>query len=219
MNKIYQAATAHVSWDKKWKQELHRDRWSKPEDRVLKRLSVLDKPGEHRVLDLGCGVGRHALALARMGFQVDALDGSKTGLDEVEKAKQKHNLDINLHHGLMTHLPFANNCFDYVVSWNVIYHGDEVVLQSCIKEITRVLKPGGLFQGTLLSKRNKHYGVGDYISKNTWIRDTGSDKDHPHYYCNFAEVVKMFDAFDMWMLEDYDQRDNDWHIHLVAEKK
>jgi SAM-dependent methyltransferase len=34
------------------------------------------------VLDLGCGVGRHALLLAEHGFDVEAIDGSLAGLDE-----------------------------------------------------------------------------------------------------------------------------------------
>jgi len=49
----------------------------------------------------------------------------------------------------------------------LIYHGGEAVLRKTITEITRLLKPGGIYQGTMLSKRRFDYGVGNEISRNT----------------------------------------------------
>src|SRR5271169_75636 len=50
-------------------------------------------------------------------------------------------------------LPFADESFDYVLSWNVIFHGTMGDVGHRLAEIWRVLKPGGLYQGTMLSKR------------------------------------------------------------------
>ena len=39
---------------------------------------------------------------------------------------------------MMTELPFKDGSFEHVLSWNVIYHGDEVVLRKTIAEIRAI---------------------------------------------------------------------------------
>src|SRR3546814_21093307 len=80
---------------------------------------------------------------------------------------------------------------------SVIYHGDGGVVARAIAEIQRVLKPGGLFHGTLLSKRNGSYGLGQEIATPTLvIAGAEGDKGHPHFYCTAAELVTVFAAFE-----------------------
>ena len=43
----------------------------------------------------------------------------------------------------MSDLPFAPGAFDYVLAWNVIYHGDGTSVVRALSEIARVLRPGG----------------------------------------------------------------------------
>ena len=69
-----------------------------------------------------------------------------------------------------------------------------------------MLKPGGIFQGTMLSKRNASYGVGAEVAPNTFV-DAGIDPDdtdkvHPHFYCNAAELVALFAGFELLSLID-----------------
>lgn len=52
-------------------------------------------PEGARVLDVGCGDGRHALYLAGLGFQVDAFDISKNAIEKVDYLKELHHLNIN----------------------------------------------------------------------------------------------------------------------------
>ena len=53
----------------------------------------------------------------------------------------------------MDQLPFANDYFEHVLSWNTIYHGNHDILIHTVNEIKRVLKPGGTFHGTMLPQR------------------------------------------------------------------
>ena len=48
---------------------------------VAALVPVLKARGAQHVLDLGCGVGRHALFFAEHGFAVEAIDGAAAGLD------------------------------------------------------------------------------------------------------------------------------------------
>jgi hypothetical protein len=100
---------------------------------------------------------------------------------------------------------------DYVLSWNVIFHGTMDDVGRRLGEIWRVLKPGGLFQGTMLSKRDVQFGRGRAIAPGTFIR--GNDpKAHPHFYCDLAGLAVLFAGFELLSLTQEEQRrPGSWH--------
>lgn len=54
--------TAHEVWDGRWRDAAHREGWARPERAVTELVAVLLARGARRVLDVGAGIGRHALA-------------------------------------------------------------------------------------------------------------------------------------------------------------
>jgi hypothetical protein len=70
-------ATAIDAWDKRWATEEGRADWLDPEPDVVALLPELKARGVRGALDLGCGVGRHALFLAEQGLMVEAIDGQR----------------------------------------------------------------------------------------------------------------------------------------------
>lgn len=213
--------TAHLAWDAAWQSEAGRAGWLVPEPEVVHLAARLRQGGAHRALDLGCGVGRHALALARLGFEVEAVDASPAGLAELAKSAAGEGLEIAGRHAAMTDLPCADASFDLVLSWNVIYHGDPQVVRGAVAEIARVLKPGGTYQGTMLSKRNRHFGRGREIAPDTWVDETSEDdKAHPHFFCDAGELGLLFAGFEVLALRQDDHgKPGHWHWHLVAERR
>ena len=218
--------TAHRAWDVKWATEEGRADWIAAEPDVLETATELSsRVGLVRALDLGCGIGRHALLFARLGFEVSAVDLAEAGLAEVRRNAEAEGLEIDARVAAMTELPFADDEFDYVLSFNVLYHGDPAVVRRAIAEIRRVLKPGGIFQGTMLSRRNAGFGVGTEVAPDTFVRDAGddmddSDKVHPHFYCDASGLVAVYDGFELLSLRDaLHKKPGSWHWHLVAERK
>src|SRR5258705_8164167 len=116
-------------------------------------------------------------------------------------------------------LPFADESFDYVLSWNVIFHGTMGDVGRRLAEIWRILKLGGLYQGTMLSKRDAQFGRGRPVAPDTFIR--GSDaKAHPHYYCDLAGLATLFAGFELLSLTQGEQRrPGSWHWHILAERR
>ncbi|MFD1315215.1 class I SAM-dependent methyltransferase [Namhaeicola litoreus] len=51
-------------------------------------------PRKGKVLDLGCGQGRDAIALARLGYSVTGIDNSKVGIAQMDKIGQNENLNL-----------------------------------------------------------------------------------------------------------------------------
>jgi SAM-dependent methyltransferase len=88
-----------------------------------------------RVLDLGCGKGRFATALARDGAEVIGLDRSPSmlasacGLDRVRASALR--------------LPLASACLDGVIAVEVFEHLPAAAIDAVLREARRVLRPGG----------------------------------------------------------------------------
>ncbi|NER10443.1 Tellurite resistance protein TehB [Muriicola jejuensis] len=51
-------------------------------------------PNKGKLLDLGCGQGRDAIALARLGYSVTGIDNSKVGIDQMNQIGQVENLNL-----------------------------------------------------------------------------------------------------------------------------
>ncbi len=156
---------------------------------------------------------------------MSAVDLAEAGLAEMRRTAEAEDLEIDARVAPMTELPFADGEFDYVLSFNVLYHGDPEIVRKAIAEIHRVLKPGGIFQGTMLSKRNAGFGLGTEVAPDTFVRDPGHDMDdddkvHPHFYCDAAGLVALYDGFELLSLRDEEHKTpGSWHWHLVAERK
>jgi SAM-dependent methyltransferase len=106
------------------------------------------RPGT-RVLDIGCGNGRHAFEALRRGAQVTATDLDDAALAEVEAMGEAMRFAGEVAGGgsLRTVcadarcLPFGDGEFDVVIAAEVLEHIHEDVV--AIAELRRVLRPGG----------------------------------------------------------------------------
>jgi len=109
----------------------------------LRRLNELarGRPGL-TALDLGCGAGHAAYALAEGGAQVVAYDLSSEMLGVVEaEARRRELTNVTTRQGPAERLPFQNAGFDFVVTRYSAHHWADV--PAALGEVARVLKPGG----------------------------------------------------------------------------
>ena len=103
-----------------------------------------------RVLDLGCGAGRHAFEAVRRGARVVALDTDRDELDRVSgmfaAMGEAGEIPAGAHGrtalGDAISMPFADGSFDKVIAAEVLEHIPAD--QAAMNEIARVLRPGGI---------------------------------------------------------------------------
>jgi len=106
------------------------------------------QPGD-RVIDMGCGAGRHAFEMYRRGADVVAFDQDADELAGVlelfgamkEAGEAPDGAAADIKEGDALALPFADGEFDRVVASEVLEHIHDDV--TAIRELIRVLRPGG----------------------------------------------------------------------------
>jgi cyclopropane fatty-acyl-phospholipid synthase-like methyltransferase len=141
-----------VAWYKHWFNHplylevyQHRDR-EEARDAVRLITSSLHLQAGERILDLGCGAGRHAIELAKQGYNVSATDLSPMLLNVARKTARDESAALNLIRSDMRYLPFCKS-FDAVVQLFTAFgyfSADEENI-GVIQEVSRILKPGGRY--------------------------------------------------------------------------
>jgi tellurite methyltransferase len=192
-------------WDLLWA-GLDTEYWRTPEPSVLDWAERLWEAGGRRALDLGCGIGRHAVGLARRGFAIVATDAASSGLATCADWLAREGLSATLACHNMEMIPFPNNLFDGLVSYNVIYHTTVAGMRRALTEIHRVLNPGGWLYVTITARddskiagyrANIKTGKCVEIEPFTFVypRDAPDDKYLPHHYCDEAELQSLLMGF------------------------
>ncbi|MCR4404557.1 MAG: class I SAM-dependent methyltransferase [Candidatus Acetothermia bacterium] len=187
------------TWDELFKREEFR--WREPYPRGVEFAGLSKERGFRRVLDLGCGTGRHLVYLAREGFEVCGIDISPTGLELARRWLEEEGLKAELKQSDMTAIPYPDGSFDGAISIHVIYHGTLEQMRKALAEIHRTLRPGGLALLTFQSKRSYRYGRGREIEPDTFIPDIGEDRDIPHHFSDREELEEVLRAFSILELE------------------
>ncbi len=100
----------------------------------------------HRVLDLGCGTGGHAIPLSRRGYAVSSVDRSPQMLQVARAKAEQAGLSLGFHEGDICSLDLGQT-FDAVISMFAVfsYQTGNADLAAAFASARRHLAPGGLF--------------------------------------------------------------------------
>mgnify|MGYP001163051610 CR=1 FL=1 len=172
-------------------------------DSAIEAAELFCKNNFSRILDLGCGTGRHTYFLADRGFHVHACDISETGLDITKKLindAKFENVDFSIQD--MYSMTFEDESFDGVLCIWVQGHGTKEQMEKGINEIYRVLKKGGMVVTDFVTTDDPTYGIGYEIPPNTFVGGSPGEEDIPHYYTTREELEIMFKAFSKVKIKD-----------------
>jgi D-alanine-D-alanine ligase len=110
--------------------------------------SILNTSKDSAILDLACGQGRHSIEMAKRGFiNITGLDRSHYLIRKAKSVMQQEGLKIGFKEGDARKLPFNADTFDVVMilgnSFGYFESNEDDIM--ILKEVFRVLKPGGTF--------------------------------------------------------------------------
>ena len=150
-----------ASWNELYADENNRELI--PETAVCRFCNIVEAAFDERPLkfwDLGCGAGRHTVALSRLGHDVYATDDAPRALDLTRQRLADFNLSADVRLADMTDCPWRPSCFHGVVSWNVLHHNRIAAIREAVSHIYHALVPGGILMVTLKSDKADLAGRG-----------------------------------------------------------
>jgi len=167
---------------------------------------------EHKVkkiLDIGCGTGRHLVYLAHNGFEVYGLDSSETAIESAKNWLKEEGLSGNLKiANQYDKFPYEKDFFDAVISTQALHHGKTAEVKQVIAEIERVLKPKGYIFITVARKftaeeiktLSHDMPKSEEIEENVFVPLEGKEKGLPHFLFTEKTVREFFSNFNLQKL-------------------
>jgi SAM-dependent methyltransferase len=200
---------AMARWDKYWRDEAYVSRnWLDPDPDVVRLNQFMKDHQVRRVLDLGCGVGRHLVYLSSQGFEMHGLDLSPAGVERCRKELAQHQRQATVQVADMFAIPYPDQWFDWVLTVQVIYHTTAAALQQAIQHVHDKLKPGGFFYVTFPPVDNISPDSGQEVEPRTYLKEEDGEP-LLHHYVIAEEIDTLMHGFTLLekRLEPRESRD------------
>lgn len=217
---------------KGWKWEMVGDDadsvWKIPSKESYYLLNRWQQQQKKAFLDLGCGLGRHAMLFGKNGFDVRCFDISEDAVCRTRTWAENEGLCFRYDIGDMLSLPYDDACVDCILCRNVISHTDTEGVKMAISEIYRVLKCGGECYVTLASKCDRGFLHEDWtaVDANTKLRlEEGPEYGIPHFYTDYGLIFELFASFEIIDVEHIEtfneihpESGSAYHYHVLCRK-
>jgi len=128
-----------------------------------------------RLLDVGCGIGRHLAFGLDMGLEMYGIDWSRQAIETARSWLSRRGVLAPEHHarvGDVRQLPWPDGFFDHALSHGVLDSMPFVTAELGAEEIARVLKPGSLFYCDLIAPTESQLGNEEVVVQTTHEQNT-----------------------------------------------
>lgn len=150
--------------------------------------ALFAKSGAKHVLIPGVGYGRNAKPFLEAGMSVTGIEVSETA---IALARSKLDLDITIHHGSVTQMPFDERSYDGVFCYGLIYLLDAAARAKLIRDCSRQLSDGGQMIFTVIAKEAPMYGRGTKLADDWFESLPGMQM----YFYDASSIEREFGAF------------------------
>lgn len=169
-------------------------------------IEKINNPSGLKILDVGCGGGLLTEEFAKCGANVTGIDISNNSINIAHNHARQNNLSIEYKVGRAEQLPVKDK-YDVVISTDCLEHVEN--LGKSISEISRVLKPSGIFlydtiNRTILSKISVIW-IADFIFRKQLAKIGVTENNYTVHEWNKLikpnELFKIFDKYKLMNIE------------------
>ncbi|OEF96670.1 class I SAM-dependent methyltransferase [Desulfuribacillus alkaliarsenatis] len=209
----------HSHWEKHWDHSKNpQSFFESPSNAVKIAAKQFKKKGNTKVLELGGGLGRDTLYLAKQGFQVHVLEYTEKGVQTIrDKAKAAGLIDsiIVIQHDVRESLPFEKDYFDYCFShmlYCMAFTNKELEFLS--QEIKRVLKQSAINVYTVRNTKDSMFGTGTHKGGNMY--------EIQGFIINFFDEImikRLSKGFELLEINEFEEGELPKRLYSVTLKK
>lgn len=157
-------------WEQSWK-SIDRERISSyaknfdtKEDAII---NFLKQQGSNHICDAGCGCGLYSLKLVRYGLSVSGFDIAEDAVLLTKKLLSENGYPANgFKQADILSTGYADCCFDAVVARDVVDHMPIIHGIQAVKELSRIVRPGGCVVLTLDAADDEYESEPHEINEN-----------------------------------------------------
>lgn len=126
---------------------------------VLENLVRTGKITPCKTIDLGCGTGNYAIYLAGEGFDVTAVDISSSAIKIAKNNASQKGIDCNFTVAdILGDLKQIQSTFNFAYDWELLHHIFPSDREKYIRNVYRLLNPGGQYLSVCFSEENLQFG-------------------------------------------------------------
>ncbi|MHB1907716.1 MAG: class I SAM-dependent methyltransferase [Nitrososphaerales archaeon] len=179
----------------------YRDKEARVDPSVSRVASLFKKKGVSKILDLGCGTGRHSIYLAKRGFQVSAFDQSRKAIRRANELSRDVLINFKTWNMINFPYPYANSTFDAIVCTKVLHHTTKNNIQRIASEISRVTTERAyLFVEVPTTQKLKRFENDqetkmEEVEKGSIKFLNGVERGVVHHYFTKKELMQLFSDF------------------------
>lgn len=180
---------------KKWEEHWSSIMLEYPDEAVIRY--IMDEStrkagsGQNRILDFGCGTGRHAILMAKNGYRVTAMDYVASCLDKLKLWADKEQLSIEILQNQALKLPSRDKSFDIIVAWGSVFLSRKEQVIELLKELNRVLELCGKI---IIECRSQEDDA--YQNMDRYIKDGICTEVAPDCYLDIHNIVRYYPSYD-----------------------
>lgn len=155
---------------------------------------------EKKVKDIlipGIGYGRNAKIFLDNGINVTGIEISKTAID----LARQNELDIGIHNGSVTDMPFDNKLYDGIFCFALIHLLNNREREKLIKDCYSQLKPNGYMIFVAVSKKAPMFGKGKQLSKDRFEIMEGVKM----FFYDFDSIKQEFGEYGLIEFSEIDE--------------
>ncbi|HXC61609.1 MAG TPA: class I SAM-dependent methyltransferase [Nitrospiria bacterium] len=188
---------------------------TEPSDFVVKVFKKI-KPrlSRTRLLDIGCGEGRHTLLAARYGFHTVGLDYQPPAIHRALRFAKEQGVTTGFSFliGDVFHLPFQEKSFDILIDFGCLHHVRKKDFSKYLDSILTLLGPGGYYVLSCFSTQFKHH-AGERRTRD-WLVHRG----HYDRFFRKQDLNALFGR-DFDQLDYNRERDGSYVFHQVLMRR
>jgi len=158
------------------------------------------KRSVNRVLDVGCGIGNHAVYFAQQGLAVTGVDISESAIEIGRKRTAEAGLDVEFIIGDAADLSGLGR-FDLVVSDGVLDHVKFSKAKEILNEIQLVSTSDAYMFLSLRSTADSECGRGEKVGENTYVLEEGYEQGMLQHFFDRRSIEELLEGWEIFDIE------------------